>query len=79
MTAIDGQTLRDLEFTTIQQWLFDFAICESAKTRLLDLTPSNNFENIVIELKKVKEFHTIRLTGDSFPALQFEELNKELN
>ncbi|MBP6459671.1 MAG: DNA mismatch repair protein MutS [Crocinitomicaceae bacterium] len=78
MTAIDGQTLRDLEFTTIQQWLFDFAICESAKTRLLELTPSNNFENIVIELKKVKEFHTIRLTGDSFPALQFEELNKEL-
>ena len=78
MTPIDHQTLHDLEFTTIQGWLSEFAIGPSAKERLANLEPIALLGDIAAELKKVKEFHTIRTTGESFPGLQFEELTKEL-
>lgn len=76
--VIDAQTLKDLEFTTIQQWLHDFAISESAQKKLINLAPSNDFKLVERELKKAKEFQTIRAIGESFPSIQFHELKKEL-
>ena len=78
MTPIDQQTLQDLEFTTIQGWLREFAIGPTARERLSQLQPIALLGEILSELLKVKEFHTIRTTGESFPGLQFEELTKEL-
>jgi len=78
MTPIDQQTLHDLEFTTIQGWLREFAIGPTSRERLAHLQPIALLSDIAYELKKVKEFHTIRTTGESFPGLQFEELTKEL-
>lgn len=78
MLVIDNQTLKDLEFTIIQEWLTNFASGPTAKERLANLKPGNNFEQIKNELLQLKEFHTIRTVGEHFPAMQFEELTKEL-
>lgn len=78
MKAFDQQTLKDLEFDTIQQWLEDYAVGESAKSRLKNLVPLSDFPLIKLELHRLKEFHTIKDTGETFPALDFEELKKEI-
>ena len=78
MQTIDTQTLHDLEFTTIQNWLAEFAIGPTAKNRLEQLSPIQELHLIRPTLGKLKEFHTIRISGESFPSLLFEELTKEL-
>lgn len=78
MNFFDQQTLHDLEFTTIQEWLEDLGIGPTAKKRLRELAPSSHFESLRLELDKLKEFHTIRVEGESFPGLDFDELHKEI-
>lgn len=78
MNHIDQQSLKDLEFETIQQWLTDYGLGETTKNRLANLQPIPVFENILKELHRVKEFQTIRTTGETFPAIDFDELKKEL-
>ena len=78
MQTIDTQTIHDLEFTTIQNWLAEFAIGPTAKNRLEQLSPIQESHLIRPTLGKLKEFHTIRTSGESFPSLLFEELTKEL-
>jgi DNA mismatch repair protein MutS2 len=56
----------------------NFAIGSSAKQRLENLSPSNDFDAIEIELMRLNEFKQIRTIGESFPALDFEELQTEL-
>lgn len=74
----DQQTLKDLEFVEIRQWLTDYAIGETAKNRLENLLPSSDFETIKLDLKKVKELHSILIEGENFPALFFHELTDEI-
>jgi DNA mismatch repair protein MutS2 len=78
MSGFDQQTVHDLEFQEIRNWLINFAIGSSAKNRLENLSPSNNFDAIEIELMRLNEFKQIRTIGESFPALDFEELQTEL-
>jgi DNA mismatch repair protein MutS2 len=78
MSGFDQQTVHDLEFQEIRNWLINFAIGSSAKQRLENLSPSNNFDAIEIELMRLNEFKQIRTIGESFPALDFEELQTEL-
>lgn len=74
----DQQTLHDLEFTTIREWLEDLGIGPTAKARLRELSPSSHFESLRLELDKLKEFFTIRTEGEPFPGLDYDELQKEL-
>lgn len=78
MNSFDQQTLQDLEFTTIQEWLEELGIGPTAKKRLRELSPSSQSDFLRLELDKLKEFHTIRTEGESFPGLDFDELQKEL-
>jgi DNA mismatch repair protein MutS2 len=78
MQQFDQQTLNDLEFSTIQEWLVENGIGPTARERLQVLTPSTHFPTIEKELNKVNELVQIRLNGESFPALDFEELKAEL-
>ena len=78
MSGFDQQTVHDLEFQEIRNWLINFAIGSSAKHRLENLSPSNDFDAIEIELMRLNEFKQIRTIGESFPALDFEELQTEL-
>lgn len=74
----DQQTLKDLEFTVIREWLTDYAIGDTAKDRLENLLPSSDFKAIKADLQKVKEYHSIISDGEDFPALFFQELPKEI-
>lgn len=78
MEGFDQETLRDLEFDEIRNWLMQFAIGPSARKRLEDLMPSNNFDEIESQLLRLNEFKQIRTEGESFPALDFEELQAEI-
>ena len=78
MDSFDEQTIKDLEFSTIREWLVEFSIGETAKNRLKNLTPSNRFTEIKEELSKLNEFLAIRSEGENFPTLDFEELLPEI-
>lgn len=78
MNNFDQQTLNDLEFTTIQEWLSELGIGPTAKEKLKNLQPGSHFESLHLELAKLKEFHTIKGEGEPFPGLDFDELTKEL-
>lgn len=78
MNFFDQQTLYDLEFSTIQEWLEDLGIGATAKERLRDLKPNPDFRQLKLDLLKLKEFHTIRADGESFPGMDYDELKKEI-
>lgn len=78
MSTFDGQTLTDLEFPTIRQWLENYTIGPTARQRIEELAPSSNFAFIEKELLKVNELLSIRRNGEPFPQLDFEELAAEL-
>jgi DNA mismatch repair protein MutS2 len=78
MHQFDEQTVNDLEFPTIREWLVGYVIGPTAKKRMEELSPSNHFPTIEIELRKVNELLAIREQGEIFPALDFEELQNEI-
>ena len=78
MHTTDSQTLNDLEFELIREWLESFCVGPSAKLRAQKLTPGNRFKQIRIDLNRLNEFKSIRIHGEKFPALDFEELETEI-
>lgn len=76
--AIDQQTLKDLEFNTIQTWLTELTVGETANHRLANLTPLNSREEVILELNKVDELKSIRTEGETFPHIDFEEIKGEI-
>lgn len=78
MKGFDQQTLHDLEFHQIREWLVGFAIGATAQKRLEVLSPTNDFDLIETELMRAEEFKRIRTEGESFPGLDFEELLPEI-
>ncbi len=78
MNTIDDQTLKDLEFPLVREWLSAYAVGPTAHERLEKLVPSTKEESILQDLWKVNEWMNIKQQGETFPALQFEELKNEL-
>jgi DNA mismatch repair protein MutS2 len=78
MYAADEQTLQDLEFTTIQEWLVEFAVGETARERLATLSPSPNKLETEKALLELAELKAIRDEGETFPRIEFEELTTEI-
>ncbi|MEN9973511.1 MAG: hypothetical protein RIS20_1858 [Bacteroidota bacterium] len=78
MHTTDSQTLNDLEFELIREWLESFCVGPTAKLRAQKLTPGNRFKQIRIDLNRLNEFKSIRIHGEKFPALDFEELETEI-
>ncbi len=74
----DQQTLIDLEFQQLRNWLTSYTIGETARKRMEQLQPSSHFPTIEKALKQVEELRTIRDNGETFPALDFEEINSEI-
>jgi len=75
---IDQQTIEDLEFPILQNWLQAYAIGTTAQQALSSLSPLENKSNILTELRKVFELKSIRDEGETFPRLEFEELTSEI-
>jgi DNA mismatch repair protein MutS2 len=78
LSASDIQTINDLEFNSIVEWLNHFAIQNTSSERIKNLKPSNNFNQIEFDLKQLNELRTIRISNETFPALDFEELKDEI-
>ena len=78
MHTTDSQTLNDLEFELIREWLESFCVGPTAKLRAQKLIPGNRFKLIRIDLNRLNEFKSIRIHGEKFPALDFEELETEI-
>lgn len=78
MFASDNQTLIDLEFNVIIEWLEQYAIEKTALKKIKDLTPSNDFSRIEFDLNQLHELRSIRISNESFPAVDFEELEVEI-
>lgn len=76
--SVDSQTLHDLEFGTIRSWAMDYAKEATARERLSALAPIASFNEIQYQLDKTFEFQQIRINGESFPAIDFEEIKDEI-
>ena len=76
--SADLQTLSDLEFDTIRSWAVEYAKQPTAQERLKELAPIPHFNEIQYQLDKTFEFQQIRITGESFPQLEFEEFTSEI-
>lgn len=76
--AADAQTLNDLEFPLICEWLYDYAVGPTAQKRLAELYPSNQSSAIKEALLRVNELTSIKTEGETFPRLEFEELQEEI-
>jgi DNA mismatch repair protein MutS2 len=74
----DQQTLQDLEFAAIKEWLLSYCIGPSAKTWTTQLQPKQNFVQLREELARLNELRMVRVHGEKFPLLEFEELDKEI-
>lgn len=78
MQYYDKQTYRDLEFDVLIEILEEFCIGETAFVRIQELKPQRDFTLLRKELLQVDELRRIRTEGESYPALDFEELKLEL-
>lgn len=78
MRGFDHQTLNDLEFNQIREWLVAYASGNTAQTRLAELSPNNDFDAIEKALLRTAEFKNIRVEGENFPRMEFEELLTEI-
>lgn len=78
MISTDSQTLHDLEFNVITEWLENFCIGKTALSKIRKLAPTNNFSKLEFELKQLDELRQIRIFGDTLPAIDFEELDEEI-
>jgi DNA mismatch repair protein MutS2 len=76
--VIDTQTLADLEFDTIRVWASSYAKQPTAISRLKDLVPIPNHDEITYQLDITNEFLQIRITGETFPHIDFEEIEEEI-
>ena len=75
---IDQQTLEDLEFPVLRDWLQGYAVGPTAHQKVSTLSPIESRLEIITELKKVFELKSIRDEGETFPRLEFEELTSEI-
>jgi DNA mismatch repair protein MutS2 len=76
--STDQQTLHDLEFEAIKNWLEKFCIGSTALQQVKTLQPKNQFQVLRQELKRLDELRQVRVHGEKFPLLEFEELEQEI-
>ncbi|PCJ81276.1 MAG: DNA mismatch repair protein MutS [Bacteroidetes bacterium] len=78
MLHFDEQVAADLEFDIVREMLSKKALQPSAQARSKELVPLKNRRRIIKSLQETEELRRLICEGDSFPALEFEELHDEL-
>ena len=68
MSTTDAQTLNDLEFPLIREWLESFCVGPSAQTMAQKLIPGNRFNHIRLELNRLNEFKSVSYTHLTLPT-----------
>ncbi|MFN5734887.1 MAG: endonuclease MutS2 [Flavobacteriales bacterium] len=74
----DEQTLKELQFFEVLNYLKTFAVSESAQNKISKIQPSNSFKHLRIDLLRTKERLDILQRRIAFPALSYEELINEI-
>ena len=78
MNYFDNQTIQDLEFNLIREQLTEFCTSETAKKRMSALAPIDSEKRCKQELFCANELLTIKKLGETFPHIEFEELQAEI-
>lgn len=78
MKNFDQQLIADLEFDKIRELLAGYCTEISAREKMLKLSPFRNMGALRNELNALNEFQKIQLEGATFPAIAFQEIQKEL-
>ncbi len=76
---IPEKSLQDLEFITVLQQVGTHCITPMGKEKTLRLSPSNEEELIVTELKSVSEFTASFENDNRVPNHGFDDLSKEIS
>ena len=78
MIRPDEQTVRDLGFDQVREWLAGYAVQPTARGELLALLPVSGPRELTAALALLSEWMLIRRSGAVFPAIDFEELSAEI-
>ena len=78
MVKIHTKTLEDLELPQVLQQVAEFCITEPGNTRVLKISPFQNPDSVLPELKRVKEFTASFGSDSPVPNHGFEPIFKEL-
>ncbi len=78
MNYFDNQTIQDLEFNLIRAQLTEFCTSETAKKRMSALAPIDSEKHCKQELFCANELLEIKKLGETFPHIEFEELQAEI-
>ncbi|NQX92344.1 MAG: DNA mismatch repair protein MutS, partial [Flavobacteriales bacterium] len=78
MPVADQQTIQDLEFDTIREWLGNLCNGDTAREKAQKLHPYSQVKQLRSELEKLQELHSIKTEGHTFPRIDFEELKAEI-
>ena len=78
MLHFDEQVASDLEFDRIRSMLAAKALQPTAASRALALAPIKNSRSIRKTLSETEELRCIKVEGEPFPALEFEEMQNEI-
>jgi DNA mismatch repair protein MutS2 len=78
MLHFDEQVASDLEFDRIRTMLAAKALQPTAESRAHALAPIKNSRSIVRTLNETEELRLIKVEGEPFPSLEFEEMQHEI-
>lgn len=78
MLKVDEQTYRDLEFNVLTNIMKSYCVGPSAERRISKLSPVKKEEELLKFLKQTNELTSIRREGETFPRIEFEELDQEI-
>ena len=78
MVRIDKKTAEDLEFPAVLQQVAEFCISDPGRSKVLKTAPFKNTEDILPELKRVKEFQASFENDNTIPNHGFESIDPEI-
>lgn len=78
MSKIHSNTLKDLEFETVLLQTAALCITELGSQKVMEIIPSSRIEEILPELKRVKEFTASFQNDNHIPNHGFDPITKEL-
>lgn len=78
MHHFDDHVVNDLEFDLIRVMLHDYCSGDTAKLRVVDLSPMIRKEDVEKALNEAEELRRIRTEEHGFPAIEYTELGKEI-
>lgn len=78
MLKVDARTYQDLEFHVLKDMMLSYCVGPTAKRKVERIRPLENHDELVKYLEQTNELTEIRREGETFPRIEFEELQEEI-